>query len=116
MADSMQIVWVGIAAAGGVVRYLDVYLRSGEAPAFGKALGHAFVSGFSGYMVALTVIRFDPEWATVAAGAGGYLGTQGLDWLSGVMKARFERQMSASATPPTPTPPTPTPPTPGGMQ
>ena len=104
MADLMQITWVGIAAAGGVVRYLDVYLRLGELPSIGKVMGHAFVSGFSGYMVAITMLRFDPEWATVAAGAGGYLGTQGLEWISSVVKSRVERHL------PTPVQPTPLPP------
>lgn len=93
MADLAQLTWVGIAAAGGVVRYLDVYLRSGSAPSFGPALGHAAVSGFSGYMVALVVIKVYPEWAMVAAGSGGYLGTQALDWVSAVIKSRVEKQL-----------------------
>lgn len=95
----IQIAWVVIAAAGGVVRYLDIYLRTGEVPTVAKALTHAFVSGFSGYMVALTVIRFDPQWATVAAGAGGYLGTQGLDWVSTIVKHRVERNLPPSNPP-----------------
>lgn len=91
--DVLQLMWVGIAAVGGVVRYLDVYLRTGVAPAIGPALGHAFVSGFAGYMTALTVLRFDPEWALIAAGAGGYLGTQALDWVAGVVKAKVQSHM-----------------------
>lgn len=93
--DTAQFLWVGIAAVGGLVRYIDVWLRTGAVPTIGMALGHAFVSGFSGYMVALVVGRFDPNWTTVAAGAGGYLGTQGLDWISAVMKERVARQIGA---------------------
>lgn len=95
-----QILWVGIATVGGVVRYVDVYLKTSVPPRLGPAMGNAFVSGFSGFMVALTVTRFDPSWALIAAGAGGYLGTQGLDWISTVIQQRFGGQ-------PIPPPPTP---------
>lgn len=84
-----EIMWVILAMAGGVARYLDTYLRTGVIPRFGMLLAHAAVSGFSGYMVAQVVIRVNPDWALVAAGVGGYLGTQGLDWVAAILKNRI---------------------------
>lgn len=83
-----ELMWVLLAMAGGVARYLDIYLRTSVLPRFGFLFAHTVVSGFSGYMVAQVVIRVSPEWALVAAGVGGYLGTQGLDWAATVIKQR----------------------------
>lgn len=99
VADTAQILWVAIAAVGGVTRYLDVWLRTGTTPAIGPAIGHAFVSGFAGYMTALTMGKFDPDWALIAAGAGGYLGTQGLDWISAILKARVAQHIGPANPP-----------------
>jgi len=74
---------------GGIARYLDTYLRTATTPKFGMLVANALVSGFSGYMVAQVALRVEPDWALVAAGIGGYLGTQGLDWLSEVLKRRI---------------------------
>lgn len=87
-----DIVWVLIAMAGGVARYLDVYLKGGDTPRFGLLLANALVSGFSGFMMVQFVLKFSPDWAIIAAGAGGYMGTQGLDWLAGQFKHRFGHQ------------------------
>lgn len=84
-----ELAWVGIAMTGGIARYLDTYLRTATPPKFGMLLAHALVSGFSGYMVAQVALRVQPDWALVAAGVGGYLGTQGLDWLSEILKRRL---------------------------
>ena len=83
-----DIMWVLLAMAGGVAKYLDGYIRTGLLPSLGMLCAHAAVSGFSGYMVAQVIIRFSPDWALVAAGVGGYLGTQGLDFASAVLKSR----------------------------
>jgi hypothetical protein len=84
-----DIAWVLIAMIGGVARYLDQYVRTGVAPRLGLLFAHTVVSGFSGYMVAQTVLRISPDWALVAAGVGGYLGTQGLDWISSLFTEKF---------------------------
>lgn len=83
-----EIIAVVAASFGGIAKYLDFYIRTGEMPTFGKLLAHAVVSGFSGYMFAQVVVKFHPEWMTVAAGIGGYLGTQGLDFVADVIKKR----------------------------
>lgn len=88
-SNSGEVLWVLIAMAGGIARYLDQYLRGGSAPKLGMLLGNAIVSGFSGYMMVQLVLKFSPDWAVIAAGAGGYMGTQGLDFISGVLRAKF---------------------------
>jgi len=88
-----EILWTITAVIGGIARVLDSYVRTGIVPKLSLLFAHALVSGFSGYMVAQVVQRFDPSWAHVAAGVGGYLGTQGLDWIASLIAARFGGRM-----------------------
>lgn len=83
-----DLMWVLVAAIGGVARYLDTYIRTKTAPVWSILAAHMVVSGFAGYMFAQVVLRFAPEWAMVAAGLGGYLGTQALDIATNVIQKR----------------------------
>lgn len=74
-----QFSWLILAIAGGVARYLDEYARNGQPFKIGQLVVNAFVSGFSGYMVAQLTLKFNADWALIAAGIGGYLGTQALE-------------------------------------
>lgn len=87
--QNSEIAWVVLAMVGGVARYLDSYLKGSDVPKWGMMLAHALVSGFSGYMVAQVALKFQPDWALICAGIGGYLGTQGLDLLTEVVRRKF---------------------------
>jgi hypothetical protein len=84
-----DLIWILLAMAGGVARYLDEYLRTSITPSVGKLCANALVSGFSGFIVAQATLKLSPDWALVAAGVGGYMGTQGLEWISSVLKNRL---------------------------
>lgn len=88
-AQAPEILWVLVAMIGGVARSLDGYLSGNVFPGVAKLVAHGFVSGFSGYMVAQVLLRLSPDWALIGAGIGGYLGTQGLDWITLILKERF---------------------------
>jgi len=90
-----ELAWVILAVMGGIARYLDSYLKSGDAPKFGMLLAHAMISGFSGYMVAQVMLKFQPDWVLIAAGIGGYLGTQGLDIITELLKKRLNAESDA---------------------
>ena len=84
-----ELLWITLAMVGGIARALDRYLHGGVFPGIGMLFAHAAVSGFSGYMMAQVLLRLAPEWALIGAGIGGYLGTQGLDWVMLIIQERF---------------------------
>lgn len=84
-----QTTWVGLAMAGGVVRYLDVYLKGGAVPKIGLTLANAGVSGFCGFMAASIMLKVQPDWALMTAGVAGYIGTQVLDWMADAIRKKL---------------------------
>ncbi len=89
-----DLAWAIIAILGGVARYLDSFLKGQTVPSWGRVIAHAFVSGFSGYMVAQAALLIKPEWAFIAAGVAGYLGTQALDMTADLIKRRVGGEKS----------------------
>ena len=83
-----DLTWALIAVLGGVASYLDGFLKGKQTPTLSRIIAHAFVSGFSGYMVAQVVLLVKPDWVFVAAGFAGYLGTQALDLVAEILKRR----------------------------
>lgn len=80
--------WALFATIGGMAKYLDGYVRGTRAPSFSHFFAQAFVSGFSGYMFANVMVMYSPDWAYIAAGLGGFMGTQALDWILDIVKAK----------------------------
>lgn len=64
---------------GGVIRALDTAVRDNAVPSVGQILANVLVAGFCGWVAARVVGSIDPDWVTVAAGTGGYLGTRTID-------------------------------------
>lgn len=104
LSGLLEFLWVGFAMVGGIAHHLDAYLRGGDFPSFRMFIANAVVSGFSGYMMALVALRVAPDWAYISAGIGGYLGTQGIDFVASVMRGRIAQVVNPLQAPPsTPT-------------
>lgn len=93
-----DLTWAVIAVLGGIANYLDGFLKGKQTPAWSRITAHAFVSGFSGYMVAQVILLVRPEWAFVSAGVAGYLGTQALDLFADILKKRAKDALDVDAT------------------
>lgn len=82
------IIFGAIAVAGGVARYLNGYIN-GVPFRFAAFCASVFVSGFTGYMLALVGLsmNFPEPVLFIMAGTGGFLGDQAMkfvmEWLSG---------------------------------
>lgn len=86
-----EIVYVAVAAAGGVTRYLQFYLNEG-AFAWRHFVAHVFVSSFSGYMFyqfALNVLSFGENTIPVIAGLGGWMGVEALKFLEALIRKKY---------------------------
>ena len=81
--------WIILAVLGGTARILDAYLRAGVFPGWGRILANGLISAFAGFMAAQLMIQLGPKWTLVAAGAGGYLGTRGIDLVVESLRKRI---------------------------
>lgn len=82
-----------MACLGGCAKaaYVFVVLREKEELVLKPRViaAHQFIALFAGFMCALLAHKLDPQWALLAAGMGGYLGSQGLDWIASILHAKF---------------------------
>lgn len=83
-----EVLWSLIAIVGGMARTLSAYIDGGQFR-LSILIANGFVSGFSGYMFAETMQLVSADYAYVAAGVGGYYGTQALDWIVDIVRNRF---------------------------
>lgn len=84
-----ELFWVFLAVLGGLTRSLDGYVKSGVFPRLGILAAHIGISGFAGFMMAQLLLKIAPGWEHIGAGVGGYLGTQGIDWIAQAIRARL---------------------------
>jgi hypothetical protein len=89
---AVELIYVFIEAVGGVARYLQKYLEEGEFN-IRHFFAHLFVSAFSGYMFGEFGL-----WVGLGDGAlfllvgmGGYMGTETLKLIEGILKQRLKK-------------------------
>lgn len=89
---SIEVVYVLIAALGGVTRYLQFYLNEGQF-AWRHFCAHTLISSFSGYMFyqfGSNVIGLPDSSIAVVAGLGGWMGVESLKFLEGILKKKLK--------------------------
>lgn len=94
----VEVVYVSVAAAGGLARYLQVYLSSGEF-SWRKLVAHLSVSAFSGYMFfkfGLDIVGMPESVAAVVAGMGGWMGADAMKLLETWMQERLNKKNNAN--------------------
>lgn len=64
---------------GGIMRSLNNAVQLNRVPSIATVIANVLVAGFCGYVASKFAAKFDPDWAMVAAGMGGYLGTTTID-------------------------------------
>lgn len=71
-----------VAIIGGIARYLNGYIN-GVPFRFAAFMASAFVSGFTGYMLALVglAMNFPEPMLFIMAGTGGFLGDQAMKFI-----------------------------------
>lgn len=88
-----EVIYVTIAAFGGIARYLQHYLNEG-AFAWQHFIAHVLVSSFSGYMFyqfATNVLNFPENTIAIFAGLGGWMGVEALKMAETIIKKKLEK-------------------------
>jgi hypothetical protein len=87
--------WGVLAGMGGAVKFISASLKNRDALSPRRFMllltANVFISGFSGLIMALVFSTLSPDrtWQLVAAGVGGYAGTQILDVLALTMSRKM---------------------------
>lgn len=88
-----EVVYVAIAAAGGIARYLQRYLNEGTF-IWQHFIAHVFVSSFSGYMFyqfSVNILSLPEGTVAVFAGLGGWMGVEALKMIESVIKKKLDK-------------------------
>lgn len=91
--DNNETIYVAVAAAGGIARYLHSYLNEAKVFAWRHFIAHTFVSSFSGYMFysfAAHVAGFPESVISVFAGLGGWMGVEAMKTLETMIKRKIK--------------------------
>lgn len=90
MTPNYEMVWAIIVACfGGIARYLDQYLHGKHEFHLVKLVATIVVTGFTGWLTAEIVATVYPSWKIIAAGIGGYAGSQIMEELIRILKLRL---------------------------
>lgn len=89
-----QFVYVILAGAGGIARYLSAYEKRNGKFAWGALFVAGFVSGFSGYMFALLGISTSMPQPMIymLAGIGGFMGENALRFMAEYLMDKFKNK------------------------
>ena len=89
MSFPPDIFWIFLAISGGIARYLDKYVKGEQQFKIGMLFASLIITAFTGYMSAEIMLMFYPNWALIAAGVGGYAGTQFMDVFVVIVKNKL---------------------------
>jgi hypothetical protein len=88
--------YITLAGTGGAARYLHSYLE-GTPFSWKHLFAKIFISGFAGLMVSQIASQLNPDWKFIAAGIGGFAGTQALDFIIYITKKKFDSRYNNNA-------------------
>jgi hypothetical protein len=86
-----EIAYVALAAAGGISRYLLLYINEGSF-AWRHFIAHTIISCFSGYMFFLfgaNILGFTGNGIAIIAGMGGWMGVEAMKLLEMFIRKKF---------------------------
>jgi hypothetical protein len=86
----IEVVYVAVAATGGISRYLQKYL-DGSKFTWQHLVAHGFISMFSGYMFgqAATYLNLGEQASFIFVGMGGFMGVRALEMLETFGRNKF---------------------------
>lgn len=88
-----EVLYVVVAAIGGMARYLQHYLNEGQF-SFRHLMAHLFISAFSGYMFyhcATDILGLPETTIAIFAGIGGWMGVEALKMVETVIKRKVDK-------------------------